>query len=117
MALNIQPTVLFGTAQLPTGATVLFTAPSVSSGGAVSTKMVASNTTGASVALTLWKVSSGDSVGATTMLVPSLTIPALSDVIVNEVNGLVLMPGDKLIATPTVGAVLNITLSGYLFTS
>jgi hypothetical protein len=38
-------------------------------------------------------------------------------VIVNEVNGLVLVPGDKLIATPTVGAVLNITLSGYLFTS
>jgi len=117
MALSITPIVMFGTAQLHSGATVLFTAPSTTNGGAVATKLIVTNTAGSVVALTLWKVSSGGTAGTPTVLMPSLSVPAQGDVIVNEVNGLVLAPGDALMATPSVGGVVNITLSGYLFNS
>ena len=116
MALSITPISMFGTAQLAAGNTTLFVTPAANT-GAVATKLVVSNTTASAVNVTLWKVNSGGAAATTTQLVPLLSIPAYSDAIINEVNGLVLPPGASLVASPGSAAALNVTLSGYVYNS
>lgn len=117
MALSIVPLVVFGPAVLAAGNTILYTVPGGSGSGATITKMVVANLGASGVGLQLSVLRAGGTLGTSSIFYPSQQVLPNTDTIVNEVNGLVLGPGDSLIANPTAAASLNVLISGYSFST
>lgn len=112
MAFSFTPVAMFTTAQLASGNTTIYTAASTANTSAIVQKAVVSNPSGSAVSITIYRIASGGSIGSATTLVPQISVSSGATLIVNELNNLVLAPGDSIIVTPTAGAALNFTMSG-----
>ena len=112
MAFSITPAVLFSTAVLSAGNTTAYTAPSTTNTNTICQKAVVSNPTAAAATITIYRVPTGSSAGAGFVLLPATSVAAGATLIVNELNNLVLTPGDSIIVSPSAAATLNFTLSG-----
>lgn len=110
---SVVPQNLVPTVALTTGA-VAYIAGAPSSKTIVQ-KATLSNVTAGAVTFTMYRVPSGGSAGAGNTIVQTKGLAAGEVYIANELNGLVLDPGDTIQALASAGASINFTASGVIF--
>jgi hypothetical protein len=110
----ITPVELWPETQVPTGVTVLYTAPTTSNGAAIK-RAVFTNTGAVARTITVYKVPPSGSPGGGNALISAYSVAAGEDYVPQSMINMILRPGGSIQALADTGGIVNTTASGFTF--